>query len=197
MLTFSLNTFIKICLMDTGSRISEIQKRLSSTGGYDFYKTLHKAIRTFATAGQDKVEEILAAPVNDVERKRNRDAFLVFQEKFGATKSLDAVKMPKLLKFPDAGIAISVDAAFQIVKGGTLQIYSVWPTQKPELSQKYGALACHIMRRTYSNTAFANASFFYADLVSEKSYSEKQVTNNTNLILMADVSSIGTLIKEL
>jgi|GEM_PF-5021546 len=37
----------------------------------------------------------------------------------------------------------------------------------------------------------------FADLVRNKVYSEKQINNNTNLILMADVNSIGTLVKQL
>ena len=58
-------------------------------------------------------------------------------------------------------------------------------------------MACHIMRRAYANSSLANGAFFFADIVSGKVYSEKQITNNTNLILMADVNSIGTLVKEL
>lgn len=77
------------------------------------------------------------------------------------------------------------------------QVYCLWPTQAPQLTQKYGAVACHIMRTANSSGNLANSSFYLADLVSNRVYSEKQITNNTNLILKADVNSIGTLIKEL
>lgn len=197
MLTFSLNTFIKVCLMDTGGRISDLQKRLAGTGGYDFYKPLQRAVRAHCTKERLKVDGILNAPVKESERKHNRAAFESFEKKFGSVRSLSPVSSARVLKFPSAGIAISIDPLFELTKAGSRQIYSVWPTQKPQLSQRYGAVACHIMRRTYSSGALANASFHFADIVSGKVYSEKQVTNNTNLILMADVTSIGTMVKEL
>lgn len=196
-ITFTLNTFIKICLLDTGSRISEIQKRLSGSGGYDFYKPLQKAVRAHCSSESSKVDGILNAPVKEIERKYNREAFESFQAKFGSVKTLGAVKRSKLLKFPSAGIAISIDPLFELSKAGVQQIYCVWPTQKPQLSQRYGAVACHIMRQSYSNSSMANGAFLFADITSGKVYSEKQITNNTNLILMADVNSIGTLLKEL
>lgn len=197
MITFSLNTFIKICLLDTGGRISELQKRLSGPGGYDFYKPLQKAVRAHCAGQKTKVDEFLDAPAKEIERRYNREVFESFESKFGSVKTLEAVKSPKLLKFASAEMAISVDPLFELSKSSTRQIYCVWPTQKPQLSQRYGAVACHIMRRAYSSGPMANGAFFFADIVSGHAYSEKQITNNTNLILMSDVNSIGTLLKEL
>jgi hypothetical protein len=197
MITFSLNTFIKICSLDTGGRISEIQKRLSSPGGYDFYKPLHGAVRAFCSGNPTLATSILAAPVNLVERNHNAAAYSSFLSKFGNSKSIAPLKHPKPLKFASAGISIAVDPLFEITKGGVRNIYCLWPTQSPALTQKYGAVACLIMRSAYSNSALANGLFHYADLVSNRVYSEKQITNNTSLILSADVNSIGTLVKEL
>ncbi|MEP5170945.1 MAG: hypothetical protein ABJQ23_14915 [Shimia thalassica] len=197
MITFSLNTFIKICLLDTGGRISEIQKKLSGSGGYDFYKPLQNAVRSHCAGQQAEVEDILEAPTNEIERKHNQSAYDGFATRFGKTKSLEAIKSAKLLEFPNAGIAISVAPLFELTKAGSRQIYCIWPTQKPPLSQKYGAVACHVMRRAFSTSAMANGSFHFADVVSNRVYSEKQISNNTNLILMADINSVGTLIKEL
>lgn len=197
MIRFSLNTFIKICLLDTGGRISEIQKRLNGSGGYDFYKPFQKAVRAHCSGEIHKVGAILKSPKNSVERKRNSEAFQEFNTKFGSIQSLLAISQPKLVKFPEAGISVSIDPLFEANRSGGRHVYSIWLTQKPALSQRYGAVACHLMRRAYAQSQFANCSFFYTDLVSNRSYSEKQITNNTNLILMADVTSIGTLIKEL
>ena len=197
MITFSLNTFIKICLLDTGGRISEIQKRLSGAGGYDFYKPLQQSVRAHCKGDEKRIAEILAAPTNSVERSHNKAAFAAFAKKFGKKKSTEAVKQRKMLKFSSAGIAIAIDPLFEISKADSRQVFCLWPTQKPALTQKYGAVACHLMRRAFSNGSLANASFHFADIVAARVYSEKQITNNTNLILMADVNSIGTLVKEL
>ena len=197
MIVFSLNTFVKICLLDTGGRISEIQKRLNGSGGYDFYKPLQNAVRAHSSGRHVKASQILAAPSNEIERKRNNLAFAAFDARFGALRSIQSVKSPKKLDFPNSGISILVDPLFEISKSGIRQVYSLWPTQSPPLTQKYGAVACQIMREAYSKTGLANASFLFSDIVSNRIYSEKQITNNTKLILMADVNSISTLVKEL
>lgn len=197
MITFSLNTFIKICLLDTGGRITEIQKRLNKSSGYEFYKPLQHAVRAYSGGKREKVDGILSSSTKDTERKYNQSAYSVFENKFGAAKNLQALQNKRQLRFARAGITISVDPLFEISKQEIRQMYCLWPTQYPQLTQKYGAVACHIMRRANSSGNLSNGSFHFADLVSNRVYSEKQITNNTNLILMADVNSIGTLIKEL
>ena len=197
MINFSLNTFIKICSLDTGGRISEIQKRLSSQGGYDFYKPLQGAVKAYSSGDLESASKALAAPTNLVERNHNAAAYSSFLKKFGTIRSISPLTIPKQLKFHSAGISISIDPLFETTKGGTQNIYCLWPTQTPALTQKYGAVACHIMRKTYGGTPQANSLFHYVDLVSNRIFSEKQITNNTSLILAADVNSISTLVKEL
>ncbi|WP_299872438.1 hypothetical protein [uncultured Sulfitobacter sp.] len=197
LINFSLNTFIKISLLDTGQRISEIQKRLSGPGGYDFYQTMQKAVRFHASGDHDKALAVLATPTNAVERKHNQEAYSRFATKFGGSKSIEPLKSKRTLNFPNAGISISIDPLFELTKKETRNCYGLWATQSPPLTQRYGALACYLMRRAYANDPLGNANFFFSDLVGGKTYSEKQVTNNTSLILAADVTSIGTLVKEL
>ncbi|MEM6309976.1 MAG: hypothetical protein AAF754_07990 [Pseudomonadota bacterium] len=197
MITFALNTFIKICLLDTGGRISEIQKRLEGKGGYDFYKPLQQAVRAHCDGYPQKAADILNRPHNATERKYNQEAFDSFNQKFGSIRSLQAVKQSASVQFRAAGITIKVDPLFEHVKSGSQNVYSLWATQQPSLTQKYGAVACHIQRLAYANSSLGNSSFHFADLVENRTYSEKQITNNTNLILMADVNSIGTLLKQL
>jgi hypothetical protein len=197
MITFSLNTFIKISLLDTGGRISEIQKRLTSASGYDFYKPLQKAVRLHSSGLDDEAIDTLLMPANEIEKKYNQEAFNTFKTKFGSNRSLCSVNESKVIKFSSAGIAIKIDPLFIISKSGNEQVYSLWPTQKPQLTQRYGAVACYLMRSAYANSGLGNRPFFFANLIDNKVYSEKQITNNTNLILKADVNSIGTLVKEL
>jgi hypothetical protein len=197
LINFSLNTFIKICLLDTGQRIVEIQKRLSGSGGYDFYQSLQKAVRLHSDGKRDQALSVLDAPVNFTERKHNTDAFNGFISKFGSSRTLEPLNKRRTIRFQNAGISISVDPLFELTKGDARCAYTLWATQSPAMNQRYGAVACHIMRQAFSNDPLGNANFFFCDLVGGKTYSEKQVNNNTSLILAADVTSIGTLVKEL
>lgn len=195
MINFSLNTFIKICLLDTGQRIAEIQKRLSGGTGYDFYQSLQKAVRLYAPGNPDEATSILE--VNAVERRHNQEAFNRFEGKFGGLRSILPISSKRTLTFPNDGISISVDPLFEITSKDSQNAYALWATQSPPLLQRYGAVACHIMRRANASGALGNKKFFLCDLVNNKTYSEKQINNNTSLILAADVSSIGTLLKQL
>lgn len=198
MTPFSLNNFIKICLLDTGGRISEIQKKLESSGGYDFYNSFQRATRAKLKGKSDAhVMSILNAPAKQAERQYNIETYNKVQAKFGSIKSIEALSNKKKLKFGVAGIEVLVDPLFQIEKSGAIKVYSVWPTQKPELTQRYGALACHLMREAFKSTSLGNAQFHFYDAVKDKTYSEKQINNNTSLILKSDLSSISNMLKEL
>lgn len=197
MMKFSMNTFLKLCLLDTGEKISELQKRLNGPGGYDFYKPLQRAVRLHSAGEHKKALEVLEAPVNLTERKHNQDAFEKFRTRFGTVRTLSPVDEKGSLKFTSDGIEILPDPLFEITKGGIRQVYCLWPTQSPELTQRYGAVACYIMRSAFKHKPIANAGFYLADLVSGRIYSEKQITNNTSLILSSDVASIGSIIKQI
>lgn len=197
LINFSLNTFIKICLLDTGQRITEIQKRLSGGTGYDFYQSVQKAVRLYAAGKPDEAINILDAPANAVERRYNQEAFNRFEAKFGGSRSILPISFKRTLTFPNDGISISVDPLFEITSKESQNAYALWTTQSPPLSQRYGAVACQIMRRANANGSLGNKQFLLCDLVNNKTYSEKQITNNTSLILAADVSSIGQLLKQL
>ena len=188
LITFSLNTFIKICLLDTGGRISEIQKRLVRKGGYDFYKPLQQAVRAHSHGDHAKAMDLLDKPQSEVEKKHNQDAFAEFEKRFGSMTTLEAIDQSATVRFADAGIAIKLDPLFGFLKSGSQNVYALWPTKQPGLSQRYGAVACHLLRRAYADSALGNRSFFFADLVESKTYSEKQITNNTNLILTTDIT---------
>ena len=197
MINFSLNTFIKLCLLDTGDKISELQKHLGPHQGFGFYLPLKQSVRAFCDGDKEKAVKIISNPANEIQRERNKDAFDVFCKKFGKSNSLEKVKQDEVLKFSSAGISITINPLFEISKSENRQVYSLWPNKKPVLTQRYGAVACHLMRRAYGNSNLANCSFFFTDTVAGKTYSEKQITSNTSVILNSDVESIGRLLKNL
>ncbi|WP_444463249.1 hypothetical protein [Rhodobacter capsulatus] len=185
---FSLASFIKICLMDTGSRISELRKKIESQGGYDYYNSFSRAVGAFIEDGnRDRADEILAEPRNDHERSNNMGCFEAFIAKFGTTRSLTAVTAKKSWTAPNAKFSINISPLFEIEKAGTRQVFATWALQKPDLSQKYGAVACYIMRQAFSGHPLANAGFYFYDLTGGKIYSERQVSNSTSRIFASDV----------
>lgn len=195
---FSLQTFIKICLMDTGGRLQEIQKKLEPANGYDFYNSFQRAARVFCEDKEsDKPDEILAAPVREAERKYNTDAYTAFKEKFGTSRTLEAIKKPKIFIPEGASFEISIDPLFGIEKSSVKYAYLPWLIQKPSLTQKYAAVACFIMRQAYKGTNLSNWQFNVCDLTTGKTYSENQVTDNTPRILVYDAKQISNMLVEL
>ncbi|AUQ49010.1 hypothetical protein PhaeoP83_00702 [Phaeobacter inhibens] len=197
MLSFSLNTFVKICLRDTGGRISEIQKKLEGSGGYDFYNSFHRAMRARLSGKQtEQAQEIILNLANETERKRNLEAFSQVDKKFGSARTIEGLDVKRSITFDGYGIEIFVDPLFRVERSGVLKAYAVWLPLQPELSRKYAAVACLIMREAYRGTSLANMQFHYYDSNKDRTYSEKQINNNTSLIPKSDVSSISKLAKE-
>lgn len=184
---FSLTTLVKIFLMDTGSRISELQKKIESQSGYDYYNTYARAFRSYiADRDIDRANEIISEPRNEHERKNNAAAFDALVKKFGASRTLSAVTTKKIWTPKGAKFSVVVAPLFELEKAGSRHIYLTWALQKPELTQRYGAVACYIMRQAFAGHSLANASFFCHDLVSNRTYSEKQITNQTSKIFQSD-----------
>lgn len=198
MFTFSLSTFIKISLLSTGERIAEIQKKLDDADGYDFYNSMTKAIRAKANAeSQATLDRILASPSRDIERTYNTAAFNSFETKFGSKRSLERLSTKAHLFAPDRSFRITVDPLFRIMEKNVATAFCVWPSKSPALTQRYGAVACYIMRQALQSSAMANSQFGFFDATSNKKYSERQVSNNTNLIFRADCGSISALLHSL
>ena len=82
---FSLQTFIKICIQDTGTRISELQRKVENIGnGYDFYNSFYRAVSLYIEDGNiDRANVVISDPANSHERKYNSLAFNAFLKNLG------------------------------------------------------------------------------------------------------------------
>jgi len=191
---YSLSPFIKICMSDTGEQISDVQKKINSSDGYDYYRTLKSAIKGhIAGLEPEDISMILESGSSPAERSYNTSAYNVFVSKFGKSKSISTVQMPKKHEFFKSGIEIIFDPLFSIETTKGISTYSIWANKSPALSQKYGAVACYLQREAYKNTALSNSTFFFVDLTKGNAYSEKQITNNTSAIARSDFRKIADL----
>lgn len=195
---FSLQSFVKVCLLDTGGKIAELQKKLEPSNGYDFYNTFNRAVRAYCDdKSSSKPGDILSVPTRDVERKLNEAAFNAFKGKFGTKRSLETIKNPISFVPDNANFEIFVDPVFGFEKAGSRLAYLPWTIQKPALNQRYAAIACYIMRQAYMGTKYGNWQFNVCDLNSGKNYTENQITDNTPKILAADARMISNFLLEL
>ena len=184
--------------MDTGNRISEIQRKLEGKTGYDYYNSFQRAVEEYCSDKKSaKPKAILAAPANEIERKYNTDGFNAFVKKFGMSLSLGSVKKQKIYLPEGANLEISINPAFSVEKGGVKKVFLPWLIQKPELTQKYRAVACYVMQQAYKSTNLGNCQFNIVDFVAGKIYSQNQITNNTKLIVNSDSKTISDLLGSL
>ncbi len=194
---FTLASFIKICLLSGSKQVSEVQKRYAITSGYDYYWTLYKAIAANAAGcEEDEVESILLSASNLSEAANNRAAYEVYLKRFGNKRTLSAVKKSVTRQFEDGIVEITFNPIFQTVEKSNSCIYSVWAMQTPPLEQSYAALACLMLRNAYRKTSLANSSFFFFDLVSDRIYSEKQITNSTSMVEKAELRKLAEIIRQ-
>ena len=198
MYSFSLPSFLKICLLDPSKQVAEVQKKVNSTGGYDYYRTLSSAITAKAKKRtEDEILDILMSPTNAAERELNKNAYQVFNKRYGKRTGLSDIQRPRVFIPKNADFSIRLSPSFSIETKDALEIYSTWAMQKPEMSQNGGAIACFIMKEAYRTTTLANSQFFLADLISGKQYSEKQIKNSTSITFNTVVATVSRLIVEL
>lgn len=194
---FSLQSFLKICESTTAERRAAIDRKLSLDAGYDFYRTLSKAIRAFAAADSpDSIDDVLDSPSNAVERERNRAAFDSFKKRYGRLSSLQQVKLSKTVTFKEYGIEIVCDPLFQTVESSVPHLHSVWSVASPTLSSTYGAIGCHLMRLAYKSSTFANSRMCIANLTTSQRVTERQINNSTAAVLLSDLRMLSMLINE-
>lgn len=194
---FSLQSFLKICESTTAQRRLAIDRKISLDSGYDFYRTLSRAIRLFAEgASIDDVDELLDSPSNAVEREKNKAAFDSFKERYGKLSSLLPIKLPKTVPFKQYGIEISCDPLFQTTESDVPHVHAIWAIASPPLSTTYAGVGCLILKTAYNATTLSNSKMCIANLVTSQRATEKQITNSTPSILHADLKMLSDLINE-
>ena len=197
MQTFSLSSFLKICLLDPTRQVSEVQKKLSSSGGYDYYRTLTLAIHAKAQGrSEDEIVDILESPSSPAEQLRNTSAYNAFVRKYGAKNGLSVFTKPRTVSPKDGNFLIKIAPTFSIETQSSSKVYAIWAMQTPPMTPAGGALACYIMKNAYRKTSSANSEFFIEDLVGRKAYSEKQIKNSTALTFSSVVQTISRLIDQ-
>jgi len=183
--------------MSGNKQISEVQKRFAITSGYDYYWTLYKAISAHARgAASDEIEVILLSASNPSEAANNRAAYDVYFKRFGNKRNLSAVSKPITRSFESGTLEISFNPVFEVCEKEDSEIYSIWVMQRPELEQSYAAMACYMLKDAYRRTSLANSQFYFFDLISDRVYSERQITNSTALVSKIELKKLADIIKQ-
>ncbi|GAB2207497.1 hypothetical protein ROS1_43140 [Roseibium sp. ROS1] len=175
-ITLSLNTFIRYYSLDPSKLVAEVNRRMQSSGGYDFYNILADAVRAKASgATQDEIEYILNRSSNPSEVAHNRAAYERFEEKFGRKRGLAVFERQGRVRMCDGRLVILVNPLFSIESARSFDVYNVWATQKPELDRARAGVGVHLMKVAFRRSA-PNYSYKLFNAVDGKTYS---TVNNT------------------
>lgn len=194
---FSLASYLRICQLDTGQKITAIERKLNSTTGYDFYHSLNRAIRArVGGKSTEEIEDILLSPSNAAEREYNLAAYRVFETRHAKRRGIEVLAHKRTYKVPNSAISIVCDPLFRTTENGVEWVHAIWATRTPPLQNKYGAVGCYVLRECFRNSSLANATFAIANLVDYKRVSDKSINNTTSAILRSDASTLTSLISE-
>lgn len=192
---FTLASFLRICQLDTGQKITAIERKVNSAAGYDFYNSLSRAIRARADAkSTEEIEDILLSPRNAAEREYNVAAYRVFEKRYARRRDIEAQNNKRTYKVPNSAIAIICDPLFKTTENGVQWVHSIWATRSPMLQNKYGAVGCYVLRECFRASNLSNSTFAIANLVDDKRVSDKSISNTTSAILRSDADTLTRLI---
>lgn len=189
-------------MLDTGAAIAELRRRTLPSDGYDYYHTLYSAVRLYAlTKDEGESRSVILRASRESERGNNLKAFDNFLDRFGGSRTLEPVSLPlsnaQMILEASPKILIRVDPIFSVREKEDSQVYCIYATKSPSLSQKYGAIGCYIQRMLLRKTALNNSSFCMFDAAQKKKFSERQITDMTPQIFRSDVRRLSADIEDI
>jgi hypothetical protein len=192
---FSLQSFIRLTLLDTNFLISALQRKLTSSGGYDYYWTLGRAINSHILGkSEDEIHDILTSASNPTEQNYNRLAYENYKKKFGKKKDIATANLQKTKSYQNGEVSIQFTPNFTVTDSKGQHTYCIWANQTTKLTQSAGAMACYMLRDAYRNSKASNHQFYLVDLAADRTYSEKQISNTTSIAFQIDVGKVASIL---
>ncbi len=145
--TFGVSAFLKLVSLNAKPRKTELRRRLrgSSSGGYDFHRSLKLASHRYLVDGVS-LEDLLEA-AKDVAQLPERKSLIAGLERLalwrkGAPGQLRNVP-PRVWESPKGFFKIAVQPEFGLINEGRLTAFHLWNTKTTDLDEDaaYAVLA--------------------------------------------------------
>ncbi len=198
----SFTTFLKISMQaTTNAKIKEIEKLYTGEGGYDFYKKLKRVPVDFAN-GKLKVNQLtgyMSGITRDVEKTHNTKMALAFCNWWQAQNNVSAVKRPKPLKYIPTGFDFKIRIAPELAYTDRNEhnLIYLWAVAKPALNKITAGAGIKLLKDAFSETPYSDYSMKILDLRKNKLFDENSLTNQSGLILNAELAQFDAIKKSL
>ena len=168
-LTLSLNAFIKLYCLDGERKGNELFRRLTGTGGYDYYHTLNSAITAhIQNKTPDEIRYIINSSQRPQEVEHNNRAYMKYFDRFGSKKGLELFKKKSIVKLANGNVQIVIQPLFLHTSSTESVVYHIWPSKEPILDRGRAGLGCYLLSRAFSKS---NEKFKILDLSQGKLFS--------------------------
>lgn len=194
----SFTTFLKICLqVSTTAKLREVDRLYGSEGGYDFYRMLKRVPYDFAT-GQLKAGQIagfMASITRQAERNHNTQMAIAFSNWWNALGNPTDIEVPPPRKFKPKGhdfkIRIAPELAYKL--NGQRSVVYLWAVAKPALTNQVAGSGLLLLRQALDGTKYKNYQKQILDLRKGKLFDESFITNQSPIILSADLAAFEAI----
>ncbi len=150
--------------------VGEINRRMQTSGGYQYYAILATAVRAkIDGASNDEIQYILSRPSNPSEVSHNKSAYNVFLEKFGSKNNVQLFNKKGTVSLCEGKLSISVSPLFAIETSKSFDVYNIWATQGSQLNRDSAGVGVHLMKRAFEKTA-PNYKYKMFDAVEGKTF---------------------------
>jgi TPP-dependent indolepyruvate ferredoxin oxidoreductase alpha subunit len=173
--------------MDSERKGSELARRMTGSGGYDFYRTLNLAISAhIRKKTQDEIDDILQSSLRPQEIEYNTRAFQNYIKKFGKKKGLELFGRKASVKLANGQIEIVCSPLFSHSTTTSSATYQIWATRQPELDKSKASIGCYLLSRAFPRS---NETFKMLDLVQGREFST--INNSAAAAVEAEARTIS------
>ena len=193
----SFTTFLKLALMPTTpGKFGVLNRMLTTSGGYDFYKRMKLAAQAVAQ-GKTPAEDVLSK-LKKIKKDAERQHNLLMARRFltwwsGMHGAVALADRPKgIFRTPDMhfGVKLVPELAYQ--QEGSAYVTYLWATKMPRLTRQMAGVGLYMLRQELMSKV-PGARFQILDLRQEVVFSEDCITNQTASLMAADIASINSI----
>lgn len=193
-----LTTFLKLLLQTTQEK-ARSYRRYDEPGGYDFYQSFKRAVRTLTLEGRsaDRAAQPISSLSNLTERQHNLAALDGLDRWLGNRRSF--FEPPRgLYKSPSKTLSVLLKPEVGRIIRGERQVIAVWNTKEVEMNRTVAGVGVLMMHSRLRSGALSDCTFHLLDLTdgNGRLYGTGSIPNHAHALLAAEFAVADELLKQ-
>ncbi len=194
-LNIGFTTFLKLICLNTNGRMKELS-RYQSGSGYDFYWSMKKGIPNIAY-NDLSVKDVSQQIKDSLSRKAEIDHNISGVKTFSKWLKKNPIKLipppKKTIQIPNCDLSVKLHPEIAYEKDGKFYSLYMWNTANPDLTTIMAGIGVQFLNSRLKRGKYSNYEFGIFDLRKNKLRFSESITNESEVLLSADLASLAVI----